>query len=162
MDLDELQDRTFANATAVTKEAYPPERRLRGQDLLDYLDRRAFAVVCSTRSDGRPHAAIVSYLRRGTTFWLPTVGGSVRERNVHHQPWLVLVVSEGDRDGHVAVIVEGSATAVALASVPEDVASVTPDAWVSKWLRLEAQRLISYAARSPLDEAGDVVVRDDQ
>lgn len=146
MDLDALQDETFARATAVTKDAYPPERRLRGERLYGYLDRRAFGVVSSTRPDGRPHATPVSYLRRGSTFWMPTVGGSVREANVRAQPWLVLIVTEGDRGAHVVVIVEGPSSVVAAGDVPEDVASRAPEPWVRLWLRLDAARLLSCAA----------------
>jgi hypothetical protein len=35
-----LQDRSFARATSTTAGSYPPERRLAGPQLADYLDRR--------------------------------------------------------------------------------------------------------------------------
>ena len=76
--LGRLQTATFARATAATASSDPPERRLSAAQLASYLDRRAFAVVGSTRADGLPHAAMSSDVRRGTTFWLPTVAGSVR------------------------------------------------------------------------------------
>jgi hypothetical protein len=144
--LDRLQLATFAGATQATRDSYPPERRIEGGDLRDYLDRRVFAVVSSTRPDGRPHAALTSYVRRDTAFWLPTVAGSVREQNLRAQPWLVLVVAEGDRGEHIAVIVEGPGIVVMPADVPPDVVATTPEAWVSAWLQLDAQRLLSYAA----------------
>ncbi|MDA8262847.1 MAG: pyridoxamine 5'-phosphate oxidase family protein [Actinomycetota bacterium] len=146
MDLDELQEQTFARATAVTRSAYPPERRLSGKRLSGYLDRRIFGVVTTTRPDGRPHAAITSYRRRGSTFWMPTAAGSVREGNVRNEPWLVLVVTQGERDEHVVVIVEGPCSVVDEPDVPADVVATTPEAWVSVWLRLDAARLLSYAA----------------
>ncbi|MHB2022148.1 MAG: pyridoxamine 5'-phosphate oxidase family protein [Mycobacteriales bacterium] len=146
MELDELQDKTFLGATAATRESYPPERRMTGERLSGYLDSRAFAVASSTRPDGRPHAALTSYVRKGTSFWLPTVAGAVRERNVRHEPWLVLVIAEGERSEHVAVVVEGPCTVVAKPDVPADVAATTPGTWASSWLRLDARRLISYAA----------------
>jgi general stress protein 26 len=145
-----LQDRTFAAATAVTASAYPPERRLTGAQLSDYLDRRAFAVIGSARPDGRPHAAISSYVRRDATFWLPTVSGSVRERNVRAQPWVTLVITHGDRDEHVVVLIEGAAQAVTPADVPEDVRAQVSGDWVGSWLRVEAERLLSYAAEGAL------------
>jgi hypothetical protein len=107
-----LQDRSFARATAATAKAYPPERRLTTEQLARYLDRRSYAVVSSARADGRPHAAPSLFYRRGTEFWLPTVTGSVRERNVRAHPWLALTVTEGDDDEHVAVLIEGPAEAV--------------------------------------------------
>ena len=146
VDLDSLQDESFALATQATRESYPPERRLTGERLQRYLDRRAFAVAGSTRPDGRPHAALTSYVRVGTTFWLPTMAGSIRERNLHTQPWLVLVVAEGDHAEHIAVIVEGPCAVAAPDDVPSEVAATAQGPWVSVWLRLEAQRLLSYAA----------------
>jgi len=88
-----VQEQTFAGATGATAGSYPPERRLSAGQLAGYLDRRAFAVIGSCRPDGRPHAAMSSYVRQGREFWLPTVGGSVRERNVRSQPWLTMTIA---------------------------------------------------------------------
>ena len=74
----ELQDRSSGRATAATAASDPPERRLSAAQLASYLDRRSFAVVGTARADGRPHAAMSVFVRRGTTFWLPTMAGSVR------------------------------------------------------------------------------------
>jgi hypothetical protein len=76
------------------------------------------------------------YIRRGTTFWLPTMAGSVRERNLRGTPWLTMVIAEGDHPEHIAVIAEGRAAA-------------TGD-WVSAWICLTAERLLSYADESSL------------
>src|SRR5215467_4513925 len=116
-----LQDRTFARATAATAISYPPERRLTAAQLASYLDRRAFAVVGSTRPDGRPHAAMSIFIRRGTTFWLPTMAGSVRERNLRTTPWLTMVIAEGDHPVHIAVLVEGPVEVLAPPEVPAKV-----------------------------------------
>jgi Pyridoxamine 5'-phosphate oxidase len=148
--LGDLQEQSFANATRATVESYPPHRRLTGEQLADYLDRRAFAVIGTTRPDGRPHAAMSSYLRRGTAFWLPTVAGSVRERNLRHQPWLTMTITEGERDEHAVVLLEGPAGAVPAAEVPEDVKAAATGDWVSIWLRLTPTRLLSYAAEGTL------------
>jgi hypothetical protein len=152
-DLGSLQDRTFATATAATTGSYPPERRLSAAQLASYLDRRAFAVIGSARPNGRPHAAMSSYVRRGGTFWLPTVAGSVRERNVRAQPWLTMVVAEGDRDRHLVVLLEGLAEAIAVGDVPADVRAQVSGDWVSSWLRFQAERVMSYAAE-PLPTVG--------
>lgn len=148
--LGELQDRTFARATKATAASYPPERRLSGAQLVRYLDRRRFAVVGSTRADGRPHAAMSVYVRRDTTFWLPTMAGSVRARNLRETPWLTMVIAEGDHPEHVAVIVEGPAAEVALAEVPDDVRAAVTGDWVSAWIRMTAERLLSYADEGSL------------
>jgi Pyridoxamine 5'-phosphate oxidase len=144
--LGRLQDRTFLRATAATLGSYPPERRLNAAQLASYLDRRAFAVVGSTRADGRPHAALSSYIRRDATFWLPTVAGSVRERNLRAAPWLTMVIAEGDHDEHIAVLIEGSAEVVEPSLAPADVRAAVSGDWVSSWIRLTADRLMSYAA----------------
>jgi hypothetical protein len=140
-----LQDRTFARATAATAISYPPERRLSAAQLAAYLDRRTFAVVSTTRAGGRPHAAMSVYIRRGITFWLPTMAGSVRERNLRGTPWMTMVIAEGDHPVHIAVIAEGPAEVVALSQVPADVRAAVTGDWVSGWIRLAAERLLSYA-----------------
>jgi Pyridoxamine 5'-phosphate oxidase len=145
-----LQDQSFARATTATASSYPPERRLDGPRLAEYLDRRAFAVIGSRRPDGRPHAAMSAYVRRGTTFWLPTVAGSVRERNVRGEPWLTMTVTEGDHDTHIAVLVEGPADVVPVSEVPADVRAVMTGDWISAWIRIQAGRLLSYAAEGAL------------
>ncbi|HEX6445901.1 MAG TPA: pyridoxamine 5'-phosphate oxidase family protein [Streptosporangiales bacterium] len=149
--LAELQEQTFAGATAATRASFPPERRLSARQLADYLDRRAFAVVSTTRPDGRPHSTLTSYVRRGHRFWLPTGAGTVREHNVRTRPWLSLVVTEGDRESHVVVLVEGPATVGGREAAPSDVAAAFPHEWVSAWLCLDARRVLSYAAEGVLD-----------
>ena len=144
--LGDLQDRTFARATAATAGSYPPAQRLSAAQLASYLDRRAFAVVGSTRADGRPHAAMSVYIRREATFWLPTVAGSVRERNLRAAPWLTMVIAEGDHGDHIMVLIEGPAEVVAPTEVPADVRAAATGDWVSAWICLTAERLLSYAA----------------
>jgi hypothetical protein len=87
-----------------------------------------------------------TYIRREATFWLPTVAGSVRERNLRAKPWLTMVVAEGDHDEHVAVLIEGSAEVIEPSLVPADIRAAAPGDWVSSWIRLTAQRVLSYAA----------------
>jgi predicted pyridoxine 5'-phosphate oxidase superfamily flavin-nucleotide-binding protein len=146
--LGDLQDRTFARATPATAISYPPERRLSAAQLTAFLDRRVFAVVGSTRSDGRPHAAMSVYVRRGTSFWLPTMAGSVRERNLRRTPWLTMVIAEADHPVHIAVIAEGPTEIVMPEDVPADVRAAVTSDWVSEWIRLKAERLLSYADES--------------
>jgi general stress protein 26 len=145
-ELAEVQDRTFAGATATTGQTYPPERRLTAGQLVSYLDRRTYAVIGTTRADGRPHASMSMYFRRGTTFWLPTVSATVRARHLQKQPWLTLVVPEAEDDDHITVIVEGPAETLDLDKTPGDVRASFDRDWVSAWIRLRAERLLSYAA----------------
>ena len=144
--LAEIQERTFARATASTKGSYPPEDRLAEDELRTFLRRRAFAVVTSTRPDGRPHAAISSFACAGTTFWLPTGAGTVRERNIAGQPWVSLVITDGDRGEHVCVIAEGPAEIVSAAEVPPQARADAAGQWAERWIRLRTERLLSYAS----------------
>jgi hypothetical protein len=144
--LSEIQERTFARATATTKGSYPPEDRLTEDELRAFLRRRAFAVVTSTRPDGRPHAAISSFACAGTTFWLPTGAGTVRERNIAAQPWVSLVITDGDRGEHISVIAEGPAEVVSAAVVPPQARADAAGQWATRWIRLQTQRLLSYAS----------------
>lgn len=145
-DLASLQDRTFACATPSTGKTYPPERRLTAEQLVSYLDRRTYAVIGTTRADGRPHSSMSMYLRRGATFWLPTVTATVRARNLRTQPWLTLVVPEAEDDEHIAVIVEGPAETLGLDETPGDVRAAFDRDWVRAWIRLRTERVLSYAA----------------
>ena len=85
------------------------------------------------------------YIRRGTTFWLPTMAGSVRERNLRGTPWLTMVVAEGDHPEHIAVIAEGPAEVLPPGQVPADVRAAATADWVNAWVCVTAERLLSYA-----------------
>ena len=85
------------------------------------------------------------YIRRGTTFWLPTMAGSVRERHLRSTPWLTIVITEGDHPVHIAVIAEGPAEVVTLPEVPADLRAAPTGDWVTAWIRMTAERLLSYA-----------------
>src|SRR5262249_1794386 len=139
--LGDLQDLTFARATSATAISYPPERRLSAACLASYRDRRVVAVVGSTRADGRPHAAMSVYVRRGTTFWLPTMADSVRERNLRRTPWLTMVIAEGDHPVHIAVIAEGPAEILTPQQVPAEVRPAVTGDWGGEWISRTAHRL---------------------
>lgn len=144
MKIGELQDESFRRARPSTHTSYPPERRLTSEQLETYLDRRTYAVIGSARPDGRPHASMSAYVRRDTTFWLPTMTKTIRARNVGHQPWLTLVVPEAEDDQHITVIVEGPATVLSLDETPDDVLGSYGGDWVTAWIRLDAERVLSF------------------
>jgi hypothetical protein len=150
--LGRLQEASFSRAGEAIRKAYPPERRMTGAQLAEYLQHRTYAVASSTRPDCRAHAAPTLFSMYAEAFWLPTVGGAVRLANVRAHPWLALSIIEGEHDTHAAVLTEGPAEV--LTSVPEDLRSITALrneggslAWATAWLRMTPQRLFSFAER---------------
>jgi hypothetical protein len=144
-ELADLQSRTFARASAVTAAAYPRGAQLTGAQLTVFLDRGALVAVGSTQPNGKPHAVVTSYIRRGTAFWLPMVAGTAPERNLQANPWLTLTVIDGDRGGYVGIQIEGPAETIPTEDVPGDVRAAV-GTWVRAWLRLTATRLLSHAS----------------
>jgi nitroimidazol reductase NimA-like FMN-containing flavoprotein (pyridoxamine 5'-phosphate oxidase superfamily) len=150
-ELAELQGASFARANEATRRSYPPERRMAGEALVRYLDARLYAVVATTRADGRPHAALSAYVLVGSTLWLPAVAGSARARNLTRQPALSLVVSDGEGPDHAAVILEATAELVATDDLPDGVGSAyaakhgSAPGWASEWVAATPTKVLSYA-----------------
>ena len=65
-----------------------------------------------------------------------------------------MVIAEGDHDDHIAVLIEGSAEVVEPSLVPADVRAAVTGNWVSAWIRLTAERLLSYADEGKAISAG--------
>jgi hypothetical protein len=61
-----------------------------------------------------------------------------------------MTVTEGDRDAHIAVLVEGPADVVPVAEAPADVRAAVTGDWVATWVRLRAERALSYAFEGAL------------
>jgi hypothetical protein len=148
--LGRLQEESFSRAGQTVRNAYPPERRMTGPQLSEYLERRTYALASSTRPDGRAHAAPTLFSIYAEAFWLPTLSGAARVRNVRSHPWLALSILEGEHDTHAAVLTEGPAEV--LATVPEPVRHTTKMRnagggldWATVWLRVTPQRLFSFA-----------------
>jgi hypothetical protein len=78
------------------------------------------------------------------------VAGSVRERNVRREPWLTLTVTEGDRNMHAVVLIEGPAEIVPVSEVPADVRAAVTGDWIAAWIRVKAERMLSYASEGAL------------
>jgi hypothetical protein len=91
--LTSLQGRSYGSATSATTTSY---RLATGSPPLTPAGGPSRSSALAVR-DSRPHAAISTYARRDATFWLPTIVGSVRERNLDAEPGLIMTVSEGDR-----------------------------------------------------------------
>ena len=134
-----------------------------GLQLAGYLTRRTYALASSTRPDGRAHAAPTLFSMYGEVFWLPTLGGAARLRNVQAHPWLALSIIEGEHDTHAAVLTEGPAEV--LATVPREVRKLTEQrnrggnlSWATAWLQMTPQRLFSFAEIAWQDVSVDSLV----
>lgn len=150
--LGRLQEESFRHAGSTTRTAYPPQRRMSPDQLAAYLTQRTYALVSSTRPDGRAHAAPTLFTCYGEAFWLPTLATAIRLANVRAHPWLALSVVEGEHETHAAVLAEGPAAV--LTAAPEAVCTATESrnangslGWASAWLRLVPERLFSFAER---------------
>ena len=146
--LEEVQDATFAGASAATTGSFGPSQRLSGEQLVRVLTTRRNAVFATTRRDGRPHSTPAAFVLHERSIWLPLVPGAVRAKHVARQPWVSMVISEGQLDSHGVVIIEGPA---ALAEPGEAVleaakAKLGGVSWVERWIRLTPERILSYAS----------------
>ncbi|HEY7281236.1 MAG TPA: pyridoxamine 5'-phosphate oxidase family protein [Actinomycetota bacterium] len=108
--LADVQARAVASVSAATRDSYPEHSALDAEEIDAFVARVAFAVLSTTRPDGRPHAAPVGYLPTDDRIWMASVAGAARLRNLGEHPFASLVIVEGNRDDHVALIVEGTVT----------------------------------------------------
>jgi general stress protein 26 len=125
--LADRQRSSFARASRSTRASWPEEDSLCAEELEVFLASSRYAVLATTRPTGRPHAVMVAFLWRDDRFWLPSVGGSIRLRNLAHRPEASLVVAAGEGEDHVAVIVEGRCR------VHLDIATVLDGSFRARW-----------------------------
>src|SRR5919106_764701 len=108
----ELPSQNSISTGDATRTAYPASNRMSGPQIADYLARRRYLVLATARPDGRPHAAMSSYVLSGRAFWLPTDAGTARARNLEANPRASIVVTEGEESHHIVVLAEGSTEVV--------------------------------------------------
>jgi nitroimidazol reductase NimA-like FMN-containing flavoprotein (pyridoxamine 5'-phosphate oxidase superfamily) len=154
--LDDLQERSFQSAGDATRTAYPASNRMSGLQIADYLARRRYLVLATARPDGRPHAAMSSYVLSGRVFWLPTDAGTARVRNLEANPRASIVVTEGEESHHVVVLAEGSTEVVGDEEASEGrsawrVRFGRHPEWASSWITVAPDKLFSYAASGALE-----------
>ena len=144
---DEVQRRTFASSTPATADSL--DRRMTGEAIAAFLADRRYAAVATTRAGGRPHLAMTGFLADGATVWLPAMAGTVRARNVERLGYASVLVTEGEGDEHTMVTLEGPASTGApgdsmLARWRTDRGD--PPDWATTWIRVDVERVLSYAA----------------
>jgi nitroimidazol reductase NimA-like FMN-containing flavoprotein (pyridoxamine 5'-phosphate oxidase superfamily) len=151
--LARIQEASFTRASGGTQGAFPPERRMDGAMLLSFLARKRYAVLATTRPDGRPQAAPVGYALVGTKFVMASLPDAQRVRNLQHEPHASLVVTEDEGDKHGVVIAEGTTRLLQPLEAGLDMRAPFRDEdgnlpdWVGILVVLTPERLLSYAAQ---------------
>ena len=150
--LARIQEASFARASEATRGAFPQDRRMDGATLLSFLTRKRYAVLATTRPDGRPQAAPVGYALVGTKFVMASLPDAQRVRNLKHEPHASVVIDQGEGDRHGVVIVEGTTrllepldASLDMRAPFRDDAGTFPD-WIGILVALTPERLLSYAA----------------
>ena len=149
--LDALLAESWARAGATTTSSWPEEQRLDGTRLAAFLRGRRYAVLATTRADGRPHAAPVSYaVADDASIWLPTAAGAVRLSHVARQPWASFAAMEGEDEDHFVVLADVAVRTVSLddarAAAATGVVTLRDEPWIHVWLVLTPSRVLAYAA----------------
>jgi general stress protein 26 len=150
--LEDLQNASFARATATTNSAYPPDTRMSGELLRRWLSKRKYIVVSTTRRSGTPHTAMSSFALADGKVWLPTESATARIRNLQLHPYVSLALTEGDDESHAVVLMDGPVTLVPDVDVPDAARAAWKDkfshepGWADVWICIEPRRVFSYAA----------------
>ena len=150
--LARIQEASFVRASEATRGAFPSDRRMDGATLLSFLARKRYAVLATTRPDGRPQAAPVGYALVGTKFVMASLPGAQRVRNLEFEPHASLVIDEDEGDRHGVVIIDGTTrllqpleATLEMRAPFRDEAGTLPE-WIGILVVLTPERLLSYAA----------------
>jgi nitroimidazol reductase NimA-like FMN-containing flavoprotein (pyridoxamine 5'-phosphate oxidase superfamily) len=104
---DAIQNRSYERATKSLLDSYPKSKSMNRNKLTDFLESKRYAVLATSRIDGRAHATPISFIVANNAFWIASVEGT-RSRNLEAKPWASIVIFEGDKtEIHKAVIAEG-------------------------------------------------------
>jgi nitroimidazol reductase NimA-like FMN-containing flavoprotein (pyridoxamine 5'-phosphate oxidase superfamily) len=121
--------------------------------LLSFLTRKGYAVLATTRADGRPQAAPVGYSLVGTKFVMASLADGQRVRNLRNKPHASLVITEDEGDEHGVVIAEGTTrllqpleAGLDMRAPFRDDAGNLPD-WIGILVVLTPERLLSFASK---------------
>ncbi len=127
--------------------------------LAAFLSGTRYAVLATTRPDGRPHAAPIAFTVWESAFWIASVEGS-RTRNLRQRPYAAIVVMEDEGATHRAVIAEGPVRLHegGAAALPADLHATwttrhgDEPTWATVLIKLRPVRVFSYdAMKAPRD-----------
>ena len=150
-----IQERSYSRASRALLSSYPRKHTMNAAELSSFLGKKKYAVLATTRPDGRAHAAIVGFTVWRGAFWVASVEGT-KVRNLRSKPWASIVIFEGEPPvPHQAVMAEGPANVHAasvlgtlgpLAERWDERHGRKPD-WASALIELTPETLFSYDAR---------------
>jgi len=150
--LARIQEASFARASESTRRAYPTDKRMTGEEMLEFLARRKVGVLATVRPDGRPQAGLAGYALVGARFVFASREDAGRVRNVRHHPHVSLVVGEETADGRSVVVVEGTArlqspneASLETRAPFRDDHGTLPE-WIEVLLLLTPERILSYGS----------------
>ena len=126
-------------------------------ELNEFLDKKIYAVLATTRPDGRSHATPIAFFFWNNSFWIASVDGT-RLRNLRKSPWASIVIFEGEPPKkHKAVMAEGTVQ-IHEGDMMKEILSVqefsnlaikkygrAPD-WASAIIELKPKKVFSYDA----------------
>ena len=157
-DLTEIQEWSYAQASKSLLESYPKSQAMNTSELNEFLNRKIYSVLATTRPGGRAHATPVGFLLWRNAFWIASIEGT-RTRNLRNQPWGSIVIIEGEPPRkHQAVIAEGPVQLhegsemkailekQEFTGLWEKKLGRKPD-WASVLIELKPERLFSYDAK---------------
>jgi hypothetical protein len=150
--LQALIDASWAKAGKAAREAWPEPNRIRADGVATFLGQQRFCVIATTSPAGNPRLVPGSFVSmEDGTFWLPTVAGAGRLRDVRTRPRAAVLVGQGVGSEHTLVMVNGLVELVESFELPAAVqaqarAKLGETAWVGCWLRLRPERLLAYSA----------------
>lgn len=158
-----LQDATMASASPATQRAHPPESRLTGNQIDDFLGDRRLLSIATVRPNGTPHQATNYFVVWDGVFWMPVMDGTARLQNILANPYASLMVTDGQGPAYTMVIVEGTAEFVPTASY--DVAQAVVEKqgveinWASGWICVTPQKLYSFGGEASNYSVGKGLVK---
>lgn len=153
LTLFSIQEWSYSRAGPGILESYPKDHSMDADQIAQFLDKKRFLVLATTRPGGRPQAAPVAFSVWKGAFWFASVR-SARIRNLRTKPYASIVIMEGEGKTHQALISEGRVQLHAakdfLATQVEFAESWharhgQPASWASVIIELRPERLFSFS-----------------
>ena len=151
--LIDIQNRSYERAGPGILESYPQSLAMDVHRLAAFLEGKRYAVLATSRPDGRAQAAPVAFTVWDGAFWFASVPGA-RVRNLRARSYAAAVVTEGEGKVHRAVIAEGAVRLIEANSgeVPAGLLVLWRErhggapTWAAMFVELRPRLLFSYDA----------------